>query len=72
MKKVLLVVPFVMMLTACGAPSVEDLVEDRELFNELSVECQQLMAQGKESETCDNVKMAAQKMAQNLINGLMK
>ena len=74
MKKLLLAVPLALFLTACGAPSVDDLIEDPELFSEVTSECQQLMMQGKDVDTeeCKNARLAAVKMADNLMKGMMK
>jgi len=74
MKKLLLALPLTLLLSACGAPSVDDLIEDPELFNKITSECQQLMMQGKDVDTeeCENARLAAVEMADNLMKGVMK
>jgi uncharacterized protein YcfL len=74
MKKVLFVVPFALLLTACGTPSVEDLIEDQELFAEITQECSTLMMQGKDTNTeeCKNAQLAQKKMVENMTKALMK
>ena len=59
MKKVLLAVPFVMMLTACGTPSVEELTADKDLMKEAIAECTAMApADAQESELCMNANKA--------------
>ena len=74
MNKVLLAIPFALLLTACGAPSVDDLVEDPALLGEVIVECAELMTQGKDFDTeeCKNAQLAQMKMVENMTKGLMK
>lgn len=74
MKKLLFVAPLVMMLSACGAPSVEDFIDDPEMLGEVLQECQMLQAQGKDasSEECVNAKNAARQMQKNIMDGVMK
>lgn len=74
MKKMLLVAPFLLLLTACGGPAtVEDMVEDQGLLGRVLIECTQLMMQGKDANTeeCKNVKLAQEKMAENLSKAYM-
>ncbi len=70
MKKLLVIAATAFMLTACGAPSVDKLVENPELLAKIAGECQMLVAQGKSSDTkeCNNAQEAAEKMAKNLMN----
>lgn len=74
MKKLLLAIPFTVLLTACGPASVEDLMEDPELLSKVIQECTMKMAQGKDSdsEECQNAAEAQKKMTGNLMNGWMK
>ena len=74
MKRIFLAVPMILMLTGCGAPSVEDLIENQDKLAEISQECNLLIAQGKsvDTEECRNAAEAQQKMAGNLLNGMMK
>ena len=74
MKKLLLAVPFTVLLTACGPASVEDLMEDPELLGKVMQECTMKMAQGKDSdsEECKNAAEAQKKMANNMMKGMMK
>ncbi|WP_299267172.1 EexN family lipoprotein [uncultured Psychrosphaera sp.] len=73
MKKLLLIAPFALLLTACGTPSVEDLVEDQELLTEVSLECTKLMMEGKDTNTeeCKNAALAQKKVVENMTKGLM-
>jgi len=72
MKKLLVITATAFMLTACGAPSVDKLVENPELLMEISVKCQMMMAQGKETDTeeCNNAREASAKMAENMMKGM--
>lgn len=72
MKKLLVIAATALMLTACGAPSVDKLVENPELLMEISVKCQMMMAQGKETDTeeCNNAREASEKMAENMMKGM--
>ena len=74
MKKTVFIIPLVTMLTACGAPSVEDLMEDPELLGEITLECNTLMAQGKDTKTeeCINARKAMTQMSKNMMKGMMK
>jgi len=65
MKKVLLAVPFAMMLTACGTPTVEELATDQDLFKEAAQECMEMGHDAMDSELCKNVGQAAVIAAQN-------
>lgn len=74
MKKLLLAVPFTLMLTACGAPSVDDLVEDHELLVEITQKCAKLLMEGEDTDTdeCNNAQSAQKKIIENMTKGLMK
>jgi hypothetical protein len=69
MKKTLLAIPFALLLTACGTPSVDDLIEDPELLRKIMRECGLLMMQGEDYDTeeCKNAKLAQKKMMNNLL-----
>ncbi len=72
MNKLLLAIPFTVLLTACGSTSVEDFMEDPQLLGKALVDCTMEKAQGKpESEECKNAMEAQKKMAKNLMKGLM-
>lgn len=72
MKKILLITPLIAVLTACGAPTAEDLVEDPAKLGEIMAECNMLMMQGKDTKTeeCINAKKATQIMAKNMMKGM--
>jgi hypothetical protein len=74
MRKMLFTLPLVLLLTACGTPSVEDLIEDPELFAEITQECTTMMMQGKDTNTekCKNAQLAQKKMVENMTKGIMK
>lgn len=74
MKKMLFIAPFALLLTACGTPTVEDLIEDQELLAEIIQECSTLMMQGKDTNTdeCKNAQLAQKKMVENMTKGIMK
>lgn len=74
MKKLLLAIPFTVLLTACGPASVEDLMEDPELLGKVIKKCTMKMAQGKDSdsEECRNATEAQKKMASNMMKEMMK
>ena len=61
-----------LMLTGCGAPSVDDLVEDPDKLQQVLADCTLLTAKGKDanSEKCRNARRAAERMAGNLVKGL--
>ena len=75
MKKLLLAVPFALLLSGCGAPSVEDLIEDPERLGEIVQKCNIELMQGKdisEKEECQNAIEAQTQMVGNLMDGVMK
>ena len=51
MKHIIFAITLTVLLTGCGTPSVEDLVEDPEMMLEISQECQMLTMQGKDTNT---------------------
>jgi len=74
MKKLIYVFPMVALLSACGAPSVENLIENPDKLVKISQECMMMMTQGKDTDTkkCNNAAEAQQRMAENLQRGLMQ
>lgn len=73
MKKSIAVMFVTFGLTACGIPTVEDLVEDPELLEESVEECKSLsLAEMKESELCNNVTEAVVKSSMKKLNDFMK
>lgn len=72
MKKLFAITATALMLTACGAPSVDKLVENPELLAEVGGKCEKLMAQGKNTDTkeCNNAREAAKKLAENLMKDM--
>ena len=62
------------LLAGCGAPSVDDLVEDPEKLAEVMAECAELLAKGEDadSEECRNARVAAAKAGRNAMEGLME
>lgn len=59
MKKVILTLPLLATLTACGTPSVEELSTDQVLLEETIVKCQEMKADAMDSELCKNASEAA-------------
>lgn len=60
-------------LTACGVPTVEELVEDPELLQESVEECKSLsLGEMKDSELCNNVTEAVVKSSMIKLNDFMK
>ena len=74
MKNLPLILPIALSLTACGTPSVEELIQDQQLLGEINQECIILMSQGKDANTiaCKNANAAMKILASNLVNGMMK
>ena len=64
MKKLLLAVPFSLLITACGAPSVADFKVDPDLLRRANIECKRLVESGKSDDTaqCNNAKQAAKEL----------
>lgn len=61
----------VLLVTACGTPSVDDLVQDPELLVEVMEECQAEMMQDELSEKCQNAKKAMAKMGNNMMKNML-
>jgi len=74
MKQLLLALPFMFLITACGAPSVEDFMDDPELLGKTFQECMVEAAKGKEdeSEKCKNATEAQKKIATAIYNNAIK
>lgn len=74
MKKAILAMSMAILLTACGAPSVDELIENPEKLAEVTADCNMLMAQGKDTDTdeCNNAAEATKQMMNNMMNGVMK
>lgn len=74
MKKIILTLPLVFGLSACGTPSVEELSTDQVLLEETILECQEMKADAMDSELCQNASKAAMifatKSAQDAIKAL--
>ncbi len=66
MKKIL-VLGSVLWLSACSAPSVDDLVEDTKLLAKIVERCDKLMEEGKSTDTaeCRNAIAASKKLILN-------
>lgn len=64
MKKLLVFVVAVLGLTACSAPSVDDLMEDPKLLAKVIDRCEKLLDEGKEidSEECQNAISASKRL----------
>ena len=68
MKKILLGLSLTVLLSACGAASVEDFMEDPEMLSEAMQACMMEKAQrASASEKCRNAEQATQRMARNLM-----
>ncbi|WP_049722221.1 EexN family lipoprotein [Gilvimarinus polysaccharolyticus] len=74
MKKIVMLVLLSGLLTACGTPSVEDLIDDPELLAEVLQECSTKMVQGKgvDTDECKNAVEAQKQMLNNMIKGLLQ
>ena len=72
MKNLLLVVPAMFLLTACGAPSVEELAGDPKLLQETAAECSTMKhSEVAEDEACLNVQKAILKVSKQQMGNLM-
>ncbi len=68
MNRIILSLLMAVLLGACGAPSVQDLMDDPELLGETTMECGMEKAQGKAlSERCRNAQKANERMIRNLM-----
>ncbi len=72
MNKVFLVLPAVMMLAACGTPSVEDFIEDKGLAEEVAQECQKMTPNDiAESQKCTNLMLAMKQVQTENLKKIM-
>ncbi|WP_428087999.1 EexN family lipoprotein [Candidatus Thioglobus sp.] len=73
MKKLLLILPFTFLITACGEPSVEDLVEDKGLLAQTIKECLVEAVKGEKSNSkkCANANEAQKQLSSNLYNDVV-
>ncbi|ABG38917.1 hypothetical protein Patl_0387 [Paraglaciecola sp. T6c] len=73
MKKYMLILPLVCGLSACGTPSVEDLVDDPELLSEVLATCTEKLMKGEEvkTEECQNATEAQKQILNNVMKGLL-
>ncbi len=73
MKKLLVVLPLVFGLSACGTPSVEDLVDDPELLSEVLEECTAKLMKGEDvkTEECQNATEGQKQILNNVMKGLL-
>lgn len=63
MKKILLILPTALLLTACGTPSVEDFLQDANLRIATGAECLLSAIQGEgDSQKCKNHSIATKKV----------
>ena len=72
MKRSMLIVACAVGLSACGEPSVQDFIDDRELLSNTLIDCAALVAKGQESDTvtCNNALAAQKQVAKNMVDGL--
>ena len=72
-KKNLLVIPFILALSACGAPSVESLKSDKALLEDTMHECQQMKpSEAREDDACKNAAEAYQQLIKEGVDDAMK
>lgn len=68
MKKIVLGFALTVLMSACGAPSVQGFVDDPELLGDTMTECMMEQAQGQPaSERCRNAQKATERMGRNLM-----
>ncbi|WP_448564125.1 EexN family lipoprotein [Thalassotalea ganghwensis] len=70
LRKTIIFTP-VFLLTACGTPTVEELVKDPNLLAEVIEECQEEMMQDELSEKCKNAQKAMGKVGVNLLKNML-
>ena len=72
MNKLLLVVPAFVLLAACGAPSVEDLMDDPKLLQQTALECAEMKrSEAAEDQACINLSAAVSKSSKKMMNDIM-
>ena len=68
MNKIVLGFALTALMSACGAPSVQDFVDDPELLGDTMTECMTEKAQGQTvTERCRNAQKATERMGRNLM-----
>ena len=74
MKKVFFATPLVFLLGACGAPSVETLMENPDQLEKVSVDCMEKAAQGRDANTeaCNNAAEAQSRLGENMMRHLLR
>jgi len=74
MKKLLLALPFSVLLTACGAPSVDELKVSPDLLRKLNIECTRLAEKGESTdiEKCQNAELAQKELIASMNKSLDK
>ena len=71
MKKMLFTIPLAAFLTACGAPSVEDLVDDPKLLKEVGERCAEMKrSEVKEDASCQNLQKAAEALMKEQMDAI--
>lgn len=71
-KRILLGLPLIFVLSACGVPSVEDFKSDQVLLKETIQECQTMtLSKSREDEACKNATEAYQQLFKEGINDAM-
>ena len=68
MNRIVLGFALTVLMSACGAPSVQDFVDDPELLGDTMTECMTEKAQGQTvTERCRNAQKATEQMGRNLM-----
>ncbi len=68
-----LILPFILLLGACGKPSINDFMADEELLSKTYDKCFFLMLQGQEeTKECENVRKAAKKILDKVMKNYQK
>ncbi|MBQ4834541.1 EexN family lipoprotein [Pseudoalteromonas sp. MMG010] len=72
MKKLLCIIPTVLLLSACS-PSVQDYVDDPQKLAEAIESCMKAEMEGKEivGDQCKNAAQAQKQVMKNALNGLL-
>ncbi len=72
MKKLLLVAPSMLLLMACSAPSVEELVDDPKLLEKVLAECSDMKrSEAVDDQFCVNAGEAVVKSTKKMIGNFM-
>lgn len=72
MKKMMTICLGVLFLSGCFGPSVEDMVEDRQLLKQVLNECRQMGFVAREEEKCKNALKAQGEIAKNALQGFVQ